>query len=156
MFSVFPTPRTLSPTSTPTGVISEHCRVIKEGAIQLEENTGKTVVASRATVVLRLLSSSDLLAIMTCPSTNYTKEKTGANTTNFSIERILAPDFGRKLKGKTQHWSTALVISLLGGGEDKDRRIPASKTTSLPAWIFSTRYSDRPSSGNSQPQPQPH
>uniref|UniRef100_A0A3B4YBQ6 Homeobox protein engrailed-like n=1 Tax=Seriola lalandi dorsalis TaxID=1841481 RepID=A0A3B4YBQ6_SERLL len=75
--------------------------------------------------------------------------------TNFYIDNILRPDFGRKRKDGT------LVRDRDAGGEHPDpeaRRpdlrvgdaasaAPGAKPMLWPAWVYCTRYSDRPSSG---------
>lgn len=70
--------------------------------------------------------------------------------TNFSIEEILKPDFG--VKRRRSAFSQLNTPSpKVSPKEQDENRSPGSGGTvgqlPLPAWVYCTRYSDRPSSG---------
>ncbi|XP_022301639.1 homeobox protein engrailed-1-B-like [Crassostrea virginica] len=70
--------------------------------------------------------------------------------TNFSIEEILKPDFG--VKRRRSAFSQLNTPSPKASPKEQDEnRSPGSGGTvgqlPLPAWVYCTRYSDRPSSG---------
>ncbi|ESO87771.1 hypothetical protein LOTGIDRAFT_219971 [Lottia gigantea] len=78
--------------------------------------------------------------------------------TNFSIAEILKPDFGCKRRITAPFLSHRISMKLPTSPPYKERKeIPSpkapeaeskKKSTELwPAWVFCTRYSDRPSSG---------
>ena len=82
--------------------------------------------------------------------------------TDFTIERILKPDFGFRKRSvvatdKLPHTPTPAPTQT----RQQDRQTAKGPTSNqsrsevvekpkieLPAWVFCTRYSDRPSSGN--------
>ena len=84
-------------------------------------------------------------------------------TLNFSIDTILSPDFGSRRKSfervrdyKITHDSNKPVdLSKVSKEKPKETKLPASGDVPenanpagvWPAWVFCTRYSDRPSSG---------
>lgn len=112
-----------------------------------------------------------------------------SNMTNFCIDNILRPDFGRRLKdrtlgrdgfglvtrgsertgtkpsrtGTTQHGGSGKEEDPRGSeGKDPNpeaRRLEAGRTLMArdllwPAWVYCTRYSDRPSAGGSSRAPE--
>ncbi|CDQ56030.1 unnamed protein product [Oncorhynchus mykiss] len=96
--------------------------------------------------------------------------------TNFFIDNILRPDFGRKKEGNTEQEENRTSTPHPGGvankaeivteeplkprGENGDQclssdsdssqassNVPSKQPMLWPAWVYCTRYSDRPSSG---------
>lgn len=79
--------------------------------------------------------------------------------TGFSVEDILRPDFGRTaIKTKTGSAedgesekvsppSPIRSISPESVNSTDERKSPGAAQRDLPAWVFCTRYSDRPSAG---------
>ncbi|XP_076354811.1 homeobox protein engrailed-1-B-like isoform X2 [Tachypleus tridentatus] len=67
-----------------------------------------------------------------------------ARSLKFSIEKILSPDFGRHAREDRQVENT-------GGSKTLSSQTPSPSKTMAPlvwpAWVYCTRYSDRPSSG---------
>ena len=61
----------------------------------------------------------------------------------FSIENILRPDFGRQIK--QERCSPRPTFS--PNETPRKHSIESEQPTHWPAWVFCTRYSDRPSSG---------
>lgn len=69
--------------------------------------------------------------------------------TNFSIEEILKPEFGMRKKQNTFSQTNSQRAS---PKEQDENQSPGSNSVGplpLPAWVYCTRYSDRPSSGKS-------
>ena len=80
--------------------------------------------------------------------------------TNFFIDEILKPDFGRKRDNKDIQLDITTSIKPVdspGGRSDEscesgsspegENRKPGKPPMLWPAWVYCTRYSDRPSSG---------
>ena len=59
--------------------------------------------------------------------------------TNFFVEEILKPEFGRRRRVDSETGSSSGGEGHSPGGEEKK--------VLWPAWVYCTRYSDRPSSG---------
>nr|ALS19766.1 engrailed [Novocrania anomala] len=67
--------------------------------------------------------------------------------TNFFIENILRPDFGRKKDTKPQFHIEVPAGDRQTANEDGDKSPDSKQSIFWPAWVYCTRYSDRPSSG---------
>ena len=82
---------------------------------------------------------------MNCLDRRDLRPSLNKNITNFSIENILTPQFGRKLKGDIGFVESLILIfpTLATPAVVREKKNP----TVIPAWVFCTRYSDRPSSG---------
>jgi hypothetical protein len=69
--------------------------------------------------------------------------------TNFSIEEILKPEFGmRRKQNAFGHMNR--TTQRTSPKEQDENKSPGSSSVGalpLPAWVYCTRYSDRPSSG---------
>ncbi|XP_013772903.1 homeobox protein engrailed-1-B-like [Limulus polyphemus] len=115
--------------------------------------------------------SSDSLNRFSLPGNNrLSMPTTGtARSLKFSIENILSPDFGRAAKeqrynstgtsqsdkqkisfGSAQVKSTGTPVPTSPAAETRSGNAstsPSPQPTVWPAWVFCTRYSDRPSSG---------
>ena len=81
--------------------------------------------------------------------------KTSKRMPNFSIDNILRPEFG---KSKTEDNEKQLEKDSVAEEQLADNsqeklmvshlfNIKSQKLKSIPAWIYCTRYSDRPNSG---------
>ena len=75
---------------------------------------------------------------MTDKNSNEMKRKP-----SFSIEDILSPNFGNFSKQLQE-----LKPSLVPENKDRLKSSVVPMNPKVPAWIFCTRYSDRPASGN--------
>ena len=131
--------------------------VISGGAIQLYE---KTQERQQHGVQSGLgCYQAQISANMSCPYRNNIKQKLSTTKTNFSIENILAPDFGKKFTGikyicilhNLSPLETSPENCKDSGAKISRPRVSSGNNnpTEIPAWIFCTRYSDRPSSGTS-------
>ncbi|XP_023242575.1 homeobox protein engrailed-1-B-like isoform X2 [Centruroides vittatus] len=79
------------------------------------------------------------------PTSSAASSPTSVQTLKFSIEKILSPDFGRTVRESSDDSSKS------SGNNNKHSSstgADAKKPAMLwPAWVYCTRYSDRPSSG---------
>ncbi|KAI1721271.1 homeobox domain-containing protein [Ditylenchus destructor] len=105
----------------------------------IEPSTTEQSSPSSGFVSMNTTASSSL-----CSPTNTSSLK-------FSIENILQPDFGNKAacESSPPHpiYLPSLSKATTSTYEEAAIAAPNDPTDKYPAWIFCTRYSDRPSSG---------
>uniref|UniRef100_A0AC34REX6 Homeobox protein engrailed-like n=1 Tax=Panagrolaimus sp. JU765 TaxID=591449 RepID=A0AC34REX6_9BILA len=72
---------------------------------------------------------------------NFSSNLSSPNNLKFSIDNILQPTFGKRLPLSISTLQFGIASAL------KSQSTTPPLATPLPAWIYCTRYSDRPSSG---------
>ncbi|XP_073984809.1 segmentation polarity homeobox protein engrailed-like isoform X1 [Rhodnius prolixus] len=93
---------------------------------------------------VKILQKKDTARV---PTTVTADQPQADKLLKFSIENILRPEFGVK-NVENLNSSTTTTTTTTTAAEEKSTT--ANSETVWPAWVYCTRYSDRPSSGRSK------